>query len=101
MARRKTDGNTELVKQLKAKGVLTSEAVSYALKSVDRGKFCSVRPYEDSPQPIGYNVTISAPHMHAKCLELLVNHLREGCTALDVGTGSGYLTACMGVMVLS
>ncbi|XP_062503014.1 protein-L-isoaspartate(D-aspartate) O-methyltransferase-like [Corticium candelabrum] len=91
--------NNELVKHLKVKGVVKSEQVALALKSVDRGKFCPVRPYDDSPQPIGYNVTISAPHMHGKCLELLVNHLKEGCTVLDVGSGSGYLTACMGIMV--
>lgn len=34
--------------------------------------------YRDSPQPIGYNATISAPHMHATCVELLVHHLTPG-----------------------
>ena len=29
-------------------------------------------------QTIGYGVTISAPHMHASALELLVDHLKEG-----------------------
>ena len=27
---------------------------------------------------IGYNVTISAPHMHAHALELLKDHLKDG-----------------------
>ena len=36
---------------------------------------------------------------HACALELLVDHLKEGNRALDVGSGSGYLTACMGHMV--
>ena len=41
----------------------------------------------DSPQAIGYGVTISAPHMHAHALEMLKDHLYEGAKALDVGSG--------------
>jgi protein-L-isoaspartate(D-aspartate) O-methyltransferase len=54
---------------------------------------------QDAPLPIGYHETISAPHMHATCLELLREHLRPGARVLDVGSGSGYLAAAMGVMV--
>ena len=36
---------------------------------------------------------------HAHALEILKDHLYEGARALDVGSGSGYLTACMGHMV--
>lgn len=36
---------------------------------------------------------------HAHALEILANHLTEGKRALDVGSGSGYLTACMAIMV--
>lgn len=43
--------------------------------------------------PIGNEQTISAPHMHAACLDLLTEELRPGARALDVGSGSGYLTA--------
>lgn len=67
--------------------------------SVDRAKYCKNNPYMDAPQGIGYNVTISAPHMHAHVLELLKDHLNDGERALDVGSGSGYLTACMAIMV--
>ncbi|CAD5118775.1 DgyrCDS7451 [Dimorphilus gyrociliatus] len=67
--------------------------------SVDRANFCKNKPYVDSPQGIGYAVTISAPHMHAHALELLSEHLQEGKRALDVGSGSGYLTACMAKLV--
>ena len=42
---------------------------------------------------IGYNVTISAPRMHGHALELLKDHLQDGMKALDVGSGSGYLTS--------
>jgi len=53
----------------------------------------------DSPQGIGFGVTISAPHMHAHALQQLAGPLREGSSVLDVGCGSGYLTAAMGHMV--
>lgn len=37
--------------------------------------------------------------MHAMALELLEDKLVPGNTCLDVGSGSGYLTACMALMV--
>lgn len=70
--------------------------------------------YQDTPISIGHGATISAPHMHALCLELLSSRLVSGyfnlgcshaCTlccsarALDVGSGSGYLVAAMAVLV--
>ena len=63
------------------------------------GEFSKANPYTDAPQGIGYAVTISAPHMHAYALELLQDHLVEGKSALDVGSGSGYLTVCMAKMI--
>ena len=33
-------------------------------------------------------------------LQQLENHLKEGACALDVGSGSGYLTAAMAYMVI-
>lgn len=36
---------------------------------------------------------------HAYALELLKDRLNEGERALDIGSGSGYLTACMAVML--
>jgi len=36
---------------------------------------------------------------HAISLELLSDRLVEGATVLDIGSGSGYLTACMSIMV--
>lgn len=38
---------------------------------------------------------------HAHALELLSDKLTEGASALDVGSGSGYLTACFARMVNS
>ncbi|KAI8391359.1 protein-L-isoaspartate O-methyltransferase [Radiomyces spectabilis] len=69
------------------------------MKAVDRRDYSRQYPYEDSPQSIGYGATISAPHMHAYALENLQGYLKPGMRALDVGSGSGYLTACMAKMV--
>jgi protein-L-isoaspartate O-methyltransferase len=56
-------------------------------------------PPQDRPLLNGAGQTISAPHMHAICLELLADHLAHpGSTALDVGSGSGYLTAAMAAL---
>lgn len=70
-----------------------------AMLDVDRGYFSRYNPYEDSPQSIGHNATISAPHMHAYALEVLEPKLTKGAKVLDVGSGSGYLAACFSVMV--
>jgi len=91
--------NEELISKLRANGVISSDKVEQVMKSVDRGDFCKSNPYYDSPQGIGYGVTISAPHMHAYALELLKDQLKEGNKALDVGSGSGYLTVCFAKMV--
>ena len=67
---------------------------------VDRSHYCpSQNPYMDAPYSIGYGATISAPHMHAYALETLRDRLVDGAKVLDVGSGSGYLTACMTHMV--
>ena len=89
----------DLCNGLKNKGYIQSPSVYNALMNVDRVDFAPRAPYEDSPQPINYNVTISAPHMHAYCLELLKDYLKPGNKALDVGFGSGYLTVAMSKMM--
>lgn len=93
--------NSTLLEMLRQGGVLKSTSVSEAMEQVDRKLFVPDKAYAymDNPMPIGFNATISAPHMHALCLELLQNHLKPGMRALDVGSGTGYLTACFALMV--
>ncbi|XP_038879001.1 protein-L-isoaspartate O-methyltransferase 1-like isoform X3 [Benincasa hispida] len=93
--------NKEMVEKLHNYGVVRSKKVAEVMESIDRAFFVpdDIPPYVDTPVPIGYNATISAPHMHATCLQLLEKHLKPGMRALDVGSGTGYLTACFALMV--
>ncbi|XP_010695993.1 protein-L-isoaspartate O-methyltransferase isoform X2 [Beta vulgaris subsp. vulgaris] len=90
-----------MVERLQRCGVFHSEKVAEVMETIDRGLFvpAGTPAYVDSPMPIGHNATISAPHMHAMCLELLKDKLQPGMHALDVGSGTGYLTACFAMMV--
>ena len=68
-----------------------------AMKRVPRHLFVDEslrdRAYEDHPLPIGEGQTISQPYMIALMVEAL--KLAEGEHVLEVGTGSGYLTAVL------
>ena len=79
----------------------TIQPVKIIMNKVDRKFFCVHKEgcYCDKPSPILVNQTISAPHMHAKAIEYMYPKLRPGSVVLDVGSGSGYLTACFGHLV--
>ncbi|XP_029569979.1 l-isoaspartyl protein carboxyl methyltransferase, like isoform X1 [Salmo trutta] len=91
--------HSELIDRLREHGVIRSDRVFDAMLATDRGIYSRDYPYADSPQSIGFKATISAPHMHAHALEVLSDKLMDGASALDVGSGSGYLTACFARMV--
>lgn len=79
-----------MVDHLKRYGVISSKKVAEVMETIDRALFVpnGAPAYDDSPMGIGYNATISAPHMHATCLQLLEEQLQPGMHALDVGSGS-------------
>jgi len=64
--------NNDLVDRLKSLKVIKSPKVEKIMRQIDRKDFVpnSYYPhaYQDTPLPIGYNATISAPHMHACAL---------------------------------
>ncbi len=78
-----------------------SERVYRAILKVPRHLFVphSYREeaYIDTPLPIGYGQTISAPHMVAIMCELL--DLKEGEKVLEIGTGCGYHAAVVAEIV--
>ena len=93
--------NAELVSNLAASGLITSERVKRAMSAVDRAHY-TPHPsyaYEDSPQSIGHGATISAPHMHASAAESLLPFLHPTARVLDIGSGSGYLTHVLADLV--
>lgn len=54
------------------------------------------RAYEDAPIPIGYGQTASQPSLQALYLQILAPTSDD--TVLEIGTGSGYLTALLARM---
>ncbi len=59
-----------------ANGIVKTDRVEEALRGVDRGQFCKNYPYKDSPQTIGFGVTISAPHMVREVFNLSILNLK-------------------------
>ncbi|KAE8449979.1 hypothetical protein EG329_007118 [Mollisiaceae sp. DMI_Dod_QoI] len=93
--------NAELIENLFKAELITSSKVKDAMMKVDRAHYCPDprSAYEDSPQLIGHAATISAPHMHAHATESLLSYLKPGSRVLDIGSGSGYLTAVLAEIV--
>lgn len=90
-----------MVEHLQRYGVITSKKTAEVMETIDRALFVpdGTPPYVDSPMAIGYNATISAPHMHAMCLQLLEENLKPGMHALDVGSGVLLLLCCVPIYI--
>jgi protein-L-isoaspartate(D-aspartate) O-methyltransferase len=99
----------DLVDRMMQAKIVRTDSVRDVLTRVDRQHYAppapphqqqQSSPYMDSPQPIGLGQTISAPHMHAHVLEEIYPFLKASKAShvkiLDVGCGSGYLTAALG-----
>lgn len=93
--------NEDLIANLKESGTLTDARVEQALLAIPRGFFVTPdlkeEAYIDSPlrfAKMGFN--ISAPHMYAMCLQNL--DIQPGTSVLDIGSGSGHLTALAGYL---
>eukprot|EP01091_Cochliopodium_minus_P011040 TRINITY_DN3062_c0_g1_i1.p1 TRINITY_DN3062_c0_g1~~TRINITY_DN3062_c0_g1_i1.p1 ORF type:complete len:219 (-),score=55.12 TRINITY_DN3062_c0_g1_i1:32-688(-) len=95
--------NIKLIDQLIEKKLIRTKNVEECMKKVDRLNYSSIKSeaYEDRPHSLGYNVTISAPHMHAMALEFLYDKIKDkkNQRVLDVGVGSGYLAACFAHLI--
>jgi protein-L-isoaspartate(D-aspartate) O-methyltransferase len=78
-----------------------SDRIMQAMYNVPRELFVPEqlldRAYDDTPLPIGYGQTISAPHMVAIMCDIL--DLQNGMNVLEVGCGSGYHAAVMAQII--
>jgi protein-L-isoaspartate(D-aspartate) O-methyltransferase len=87
-----------LIDELRQHGI--TELVLEAIRKVPRHLFVPEREqknaYADYPLPIGWNQTISAPHMVAIMCDLL--DIQNGMKILEIGAGSGYHAAVMGIL---
>lgn len=94
--------NKAMVENLQQYGVIGSKKVAEVMETIDRAVFVpdGTSAYVDTPMQIGYNATISAPHMHAMCLQLLEENLQPGMHALDVGSGTSCCFNCLYKYVL-
>ncbi|MFY9647886.1 MAG: protein-L-isoaspartate(D-aspartate) O-methyltransferase [Terriglobales bacterium] len=85
--------------QLENRGIRDPRVLD-AMRQVPRHEFVPepFRPqaYEDRPLPIGENQTISQPYIVATMLERLA--LQATDLVLEVGTGSGYVTALLALL---
>jgi protein-L-isoaspartate(D-aspartate) O-methyltransferase len=82
--------------QLRQRGIRDSRVLC-AMEKVPREPFIPEssrsQPYEDHPLSIGYDQTISQPYVVALMLEFL--ELKPVDKVLEIGSGSGYVTALL------
>ena len=96
----KTDWE-KLIDSLTRQGILRSPRVIKAMRVVPRTKFLSsdsqLYSATDTPLPIGYGQTISAPRIVALMNEAL--QLETGQKILEIGAGSGWHAATIAEIV--
>jgi protein-L-isoaspartate(D-aspartate) O-methyltransferase len=105
----------DLVQRMERAGLLTDRKSIQAMTDICRSNFVTAKskvlvfggneeerdadPYENKPQPLGHGATISTPQFHAEVLSALSASLASGTSALDIGTGTGYMACVFAKMV--
>jgi protein-L-isoaspartate(D-aspartate) O-methyltransferase len=91
----------KLIQNLIKEGILSSPRVIEAVRKIPRERFLpeNMRSYSavDTPLPIGFGQTASAPHMVSIMNEAL--HLDSGLKVLEVGAGSGWHAATIAELI--
>jgi len=100
-----------LVDLLKKNALIRHAKSVQCMKHVDRALFLPIHssseadykePYSNRPQKLGFGCTLSSPTHHALILDTLHESgaLRPGARVLDLGMGTGILTACFAYSAL-
>lgn len=77
------------------------KTVMEAMSLVDRANFVVIKgeAYQDTKQKITAKHSTREPSIYALMLTQLQAHLKEGNNVLDIGSGCGYLSTVMALMV--
>ena len=106
----------DLVQRLTKATILTHPRAITAMSAISRSPFVgdakqtvlliggneeerACDPYDNKPQTLGYGASISTPQFHGEVLQALSDSLSPGTSALDIGTGTGYLACVFAHMV--
>ena len=92
--------NDELVDNLKAANYIKSPEVEHVFRAVDRADYfpegTKQHAYKDMAWKSG-NIHLSAPCIYSQVLESL--ELKDGLSFLNLGSGTGYLSTMVGLMI--
>ena len=94
------EDNDELVDNLKDANYIKSPEVEHVLRVVDRADYfpegTKQHAYKDLAWKSG-NIHLSAPCIYSQVLESL--ELKEGLSFLNLGSGTGYLSTMVGLII--
>uniref|UniRef100_A0A673T715 Protein-L-isoaspartate(D-aspartate) O-methyltransferase n=1 Tax=Suricata suricatta TaxID=37032 RepID=A0A673T715_SURSU len=70
--------HSELIHNLRKNGIIKTDKVFEVMLATDRSHYAKCNPYMDSPQSIGFQATISAPHMVGSTGKVIgIDHIKE------------------------
>uniref|UniRef100_A0A9L0IQ20 Protein-L-isoaspartate(D-aspartate) O-methyltransferase n=1 Tax=Equus asinus TaxID=9793 RepID=A0A9L0IQ20_EQUAS len=70
--------HSELIHNLRKNGIIKTDKVFEVMLATDRSHYAKCNPYMDSPQSIGFQATISAPHMVGPTGKVVgIDHIKE------------------------
>lgn len=90
-----------LTRNLLLHGIVRTGRVLDAVLATDRVHYAPQPElaYYEAPQELGENATLSSPRIHCCCFEAIERACFPGARVLDIGCGTGYVTAFLARMV--